>query len=259
VNRAARYVAGCLGSLGAVVALWWGGIVMLGLDQFTARTPPDVWRYIATSADAGPHQRVLLAALSTTVGNAALGYFAGSAAACLAAAAVVLSRAVEHAVTPIALVLRAVPLAAMTPVITLAIGQGLFSVTVIAAIVVFFPTLVNVTLGLRSASRSAVDVVHAYGGSSWQTFCKVRIPSALESLLASTRIAVPGAIIGVLIAEWLVTGNGIGAFMIDAQNTLDYDALWSAALLITAVAAVLYAALGALERGVLARRRPLPR
>jgi ABC-type nitrate/sulfonate/bicarbonate transport system permease component len=251
---AARYAAAILASLVAVVLLWWGGILALGLDRFTARTPLDVWRYLAASADAGAHERALLAALSTTVGDAALGYAAGTFVACAVAGALVLSRTVEHAVTPIALVLRAVPLAAMTPVITLVVGQGTFAVMLIAGVVVFFPTLVNVTLGLRSVSRSSVDVVFVYGGSAWHTFRKVRVPTALEAFLASSRIAVPGAIIGVLIAEWLVTGNGIGGFMIDAQNTLDYDALWSAALFITAVAALLYAVSAAFERMVLARR-----
>jgi ABC-type nitrate/sulfonate/bicarbonate transport system permease component len=254
ILSAGRYATVCVGGFAAVVLLWWGGILVLGLDRFTARTPADVWRYLATSAGAGAHERALLAALSTTVGNAALGYLAGTLAACLLAGGLVMSRMVEHAVTPVALVLRAVPLAAMTPVITLAVGQGLLSVTVIASVVVFFPTLVNVSLGLRSASRPSFDLLAAYGASSWQTFWKVRVPGALEAFLASSRIAVPSAIIGVLIAEWLVTGNGIGAFMINAQNTLDYDALWSAALFITLVAALLYGVLSVFEGAVLARR-----
>jgi ABC-type nitrate/sulfonate/bicarbonate transport system permease component len=245
--EAAAFVAG-------ILLVWWGGIIVLGLDRFTARTPPDVWHYVAISAGAGDHDRALLAALSTTVGNAALGYVAGTVAACALAGALVMSRLVEHTLTPVALVLRAVPLAAMTPVITLVLGQGLLSVTVIAAVVVFFPTLVNVSVGLRSASRTSTDLLVAYGASTWQTFWKVRVPSALEAFLASARIAVPAALIGVLIAEWLVTGNGIGAFMIDAQNTLDYDALWAAALLVTAVAAIVYAMVGGIERVALARR-----
>src|SRR4051794_24526003 len=81
----------------AIVLLWWGAIVGLGLDRFTARTPLDVERYLATSDGAGDHVRALLSALSTTVGNAALGYLVGTTAACVLAGGLVLSRVVESA------------------------------------------------------------------------------------------------------------------------------------------------------------------
>jgi len=60
-------------------------------------------------------------------------------------------------------------------------------------------------------------------------------------------------IIGVLVAEWLVSGGGVGQYMIESQHSLDYGALWSAAVGLTVASALLYALVGAAERVVLGR------
>jgi ABC-type nitrate/sulfonate/bicarbonate transport system permease component len=112
---------------------------------------------------------------------------------------------------------------------------------------------VNVLLGLNSVPREMSDLLTAYGGSDLETFAKVRIPSALPALMASARIAVPSALIGVIVAEWLVSGGGVGDYMIASQHSLDYGALWSAAVGLTAASAMLYAAVGAAENAVLRR------
>ena len=78
----------------------------------------------------------------------------------------VLFQPFEFAFMPIALLLRSVPLVAMAPVLLLIFGQGNLAIAVIAAIVVLFPALVNIVLGLRGASPQALDVIRVNGGSS---------------------------------------------------------------------------------------------
>ena len=120
---------------------------------------------------------------------------------------------------PIAMVLRSVPLVAMTPLIVLVFGRGLMAVTVIAGIVTFFPTLVNVTLALRATPQESIDLCRAYGASPRHTLRKVQVPSALPALFASLRIAAPLALVGALLAEWLATGQGLG-YLIQTSMTL---------------------------------------
>ena len=99
----------------------------------------------------------LLDALGRTVIDAAGGYLIGTLAATAVAIAVVLSRGIEQAVMPVAITLRSVPLVAMTPLIALIFGRGYLGVTAVVSIVTFFPTLVNVAVGLRSAPALACD------------------------------------------------------------------------------------------------------
>jgi ABC-type nitrate/sulfonate/bicarbonate transport system permease component len=181
------------------------------------------------------------------------------AAAIAVAVAFVLVRAVEQTFMPVAMLLRSVPLVVMTPLITLVFGRDLVGVAVIGGIVVFFPALVNIAFGLRSASPQATDLIMAYGGTRLTVLRKVAVPTAMPSVFASARISVPASIIGALIAEWLATGEGIGAEILRAIGGFRYDEVWADIVVVTGVSILAYAVVGVVESLVLARfsdRRP---
>ena len=159
---------------------------------------------------------------------------------------------------PLAMVLRSVPLVAMTPLIVGIFGRDLVGITVITAIVTFFPTLVNVTIALRRTPRESLDLFRAYGANSTTTLRKVQIPSALPALFASLRIAAPLSLVGALLAEWLATGKGLGYQILEAAAVSDYNGLWTRVVLVTAYSSILYVLIGAVERRVLARFGALP-
>jgi ABC-type nitrate/sulfonate/bicarbonate transport system permease component len=165
----------------------------------------------------------------------------------------VLSRIIAGMLLPLAVLVRSVPLVAMTPVLTLVFGRGLVATTVISGIVVFFPALVTMTFGLRSASRQSADLVRAYGGGTWTVARKVMLPSSVPALFASARIAVPGAVIGAMLAEWLATGKGMGYGMLQDANSFNYTDIWASAALLTGVSVLLYNLIAIAETAVLAR------
>lgn len=116
--------------------------------------------------------------------------------------------------------------------------------------VVFFPSLVNTVFGLRSAPPHAVDLCRAYGASTWTTLRTVSLPSALPAVFASARIAVPSAVIGALLAEWLATGRGLGYQMLQDTSAFGYDDLWASAVVLCLASVALYALVGVVEAAV---------
>lgn len=243
-------------SVAVALVCWVGFIKVFNLNSYFAKTPADVWDYLFQGPSAAANRQQLWAALLTTLRDACLGYGVGTLLAVLAAMAVVSYRTVEAAFMPVAVVLRSVPLVAMTPLIALAFGRGLVSVTVIAGIVTFFPTLVYVVSGLRSAPLESVLLMRAYDASNWATLFKLRLPSALPSLFSSAKIAAPGAMLGAVLAEWLSTGQGLGYLMLEASTTSAFAQLWAGVVLITVVSAVIYALVGLVEVPVLRRFGP---
>jgi ABC-type nitrate/sulfonate/bicarbonate transport system permease component len=223
------------------------------LSSFVAKGPVAVYDYLVTGPSATSNRDQLLNALAVTIRDAALGYVGGTAVAIAVALGVVLRRDVAQTLMPVAIALRSVPLVAMVPILTLVLGQGLLSVAVIAGIVTFFPTLVNVAQGLRSAPSSAFDLFAAYGASELDVVRKARLPYALPAIFASARIAAPGALLGAILAEWLSTGQGLGDLMVTSSSTANYSMLWSAVVAITTVSILLYNAVSAIERPVVAR------
>jgi ABC-type nitrate/sulfonate/bicarbonate transport system permease component len=240
-------------SLAVMCGVWQGAITVFNLSPFVAKGPVEVYRFLFTGFTAASNREQLFSALGTTIRDAALGYAGGTVAAIAVALAVVVRRSVGQTVMPLAIALRSVPLVAMVPIITLVIGQGVLSVTVIAGIVTFFPTLVNVTQGLRSAPSSAADLFNAYGASELDVLRKARLPYALPAIFASARIAAPGALLGAILAEWLATGQGLGDLMVTSSSTANYSMLWAGVVAITTVSILLYNAVSAIERPVVAR------
>jgi sulfonate transport system permease protein len=244
-------------SIGVTVLVWVAFIKWFHLNSYFAKSPADVWKYLLTDPAASANRSQMWSALVTTLRDASLGYVFGTLLASLMAMIVVTYRPVEAAFMPVAVVLRSVPLVAMTPLIALAFGRGLVSVTVIAGIVTFFPTLVNVVQGLRSAPDDAVLLMRALDASPLATLLKVRVPSALPSLFASARIAAPGALLGAVLAEWLSTGKGLGYLMLESSTQSQFTTLWSGVVIITVTSVVIYAVVGLIETPVLKRYGPV--
>ena len=247
-----------------MVILWEGFISFFHLPPEIAKSPLDVWRYLfsqrANSVEqlrsAAGNRQVLFGYLRTTLRDAGLGYIAGFVFGLGVACAFVLLRLLRQTFMPVAIVLRAMPLVAMVPLITLVFGRSVVCVMVIGGIICFFPALINIMHGLQSTPPAMLDLMSCYGAGKLTTMRKVLIPSALPSIFASLRINVPGAMIGALLAEWLATGQGSGGEMLTVVNTFDFGALWSAVVLVTLVTIIAYSIVSAIEATVLSRYAP---
>lgn len=240
-------------TLVAVGVLWVGALWLFNVSPYVGKGPIDVYNFLFTVPAAEANRVQMFSQLWTTIGDAAVGFFAGLAVAIVVAAIFQLSKGAEHALMPLAMLLRSVPLVAMAPVIILIFGRDFITVAVIGGIVVLFPALVNIAFGLKSASPQMNDLIAVYGGSSWTALRKVALPSALPSLLAAVRISVPGAITGALLAEWLAVGGGIGGAVGGYIAAAQFSALWTAVVLVTVTALVLYNLVQVFEALVLAR------
>jgi ABC-type nitrate/sulfonate/bicarbonate transport system permease component len=240
-------------TLAVVLVLWIGAIQFFGISPYVAKGPTDVWAYLVTDEDAGEHVALLRDELGVSLVDAFIGFVAGLVVALLGATAFRLSKGVEHALMPVAMLLRSVPLIAMAPLIILIFGRDVATVAVVAGIVVLFPALVNIVFGLHSASPQMLDVVTVYGGNSWTTLRKIALPASAPSFFAAVRISVPGALTGALLVEWLATGDGIGSTIQTAYAQVQFSLVWSAVVVVTAVSLVLYNVVQVVESIVLSR------
>ncbi|MHB8733117.1 MAG: ABC transporter permease [bacterium] len=243
-------------SLGVILGLWVAFIRVFHLNPFFAKTPVQVLRDLAVGTAAPENRRELSAALAMTLEDAAAGFGVGTVTAAFVAVLFVVYPRLERAFMPVAITLRSVPVIAMTPLLVLLFGRGIAGTTAITAIITFFPTLVNVMQGLRSASPQAIEVLRLYAASPWAVVWKVRIPSALPSLFAAARISVLASILGAIVAEWLATGRGLGYLMIIARAQFQFTMLWAAGILVTIVSVLLYGMLTWIEAPVLRRYAP---
>ncbi|MFT4263959.1 MAG: ABC transporter permease subunit [Nocardioides sp.] len=268
-NSDLRYALGRIGkSVGlvilsmAVLTVAWqlavGWLIDSGhTNSYIAKKPVDVWDYFTKvgidNVEPSVHRHDILALLWVTLGHTALGFVAGVAGSIVLALSFVIVKPLEFMFLPVAVFLRTVPLLALAPAIYLVFGDGLVAAALISAVVVFFPILLNLAVGFRSVSPQAVDMVRVNGGTRWTLLRKVAIPTALPQLFASMRIAVPGALTGAMLYEWLLTTSGLGGKIPLAKSQADYQQIWAIAAVVTVVSILLYTVAAIVEESVLAR------
>ena len=88
--------------------------------------------------------------------------------------------------------------------------------------------------------RAALDLPRAYGAPWWREMWLVSLPATLPYLFAAARLGAPRALLGVMIAEWLATGRGLGNLLNQARGHLDYGMIWSVALVSVLISVALY-------------------
>lgn len=246
--------------------LWVVLLKAFDVSSFVGKTPMDVFHYLftttpargvrPTSITAEAARSQLLSAWLVTLLDAGIGFVTGLVVAGAIAASFIVFKPFEFAFMPIAMLLRSVPLVALAPVLLLIFGQGKLGVATIGAIVVLFPALVNIVLGLRSASPMSLDLVRANGGGTWTELVMVRIPSALPSVFASIRISVPGAIVGAMLAEWLAGFTGLGGILSMYKGRGNFGGVWAIVVVSVVTSIVGYAIAAIAESAALAAWGP---
>lgn len=131
--------------------------------------------------------------------------------------------------------------------------QILFMDEPFGALGMYFVTMTATVIGLSQADSRATDVPRAYGASRWTEMRMVTIPASLPYLFAATRLTVPRALLGVMIAEWLATGKGLGNLLNQSRGFLDYGMIWTVAAVSVLLSFLFYQAVVLVERRVLRR------
>lgn len=251
--RVARRVGRILAAVVATCAVWWGLLAVFDVDLYLAKTPLQVLGYLGWGVDAAAHRDALLGGLAVTLRNAFAGYLAGTGLAVGLAVVIMSSPFVEAMFLPVVLALRSVPLVAMTPLVALVFGRGVLGVTVLAATITLVPTLVNLLAALREVPAPAVALARAYALGWAGSMRAVRLPYALPALAMSARVAVPGALLGATLAEYLITGEGIGRIISLSTINADFMMLWAAVVVVTSLSVVLFSLLTWLAGAALRR------
>jgi ABC-type nitrate/sulfonate/bicarbonate transport system permease component len=175
----------------------------------------------------------------TTMHEAAIGYVWGNALAITLAFAFLVAPVLERPLMRLGIASYCLPVIAIGPILQI-VFNGQTPKIILAALSVFFTTLVGTLVGLRSADKTTLDVIHAYGGNSFKKLTKVRLRAALPSLFAALRIAAPAAILGAIIGEYLGADTGLGVAMINSEQALQIERTWAIALVATALAGIAY-------------------
>jgi sulfonate transport system permease protein len=239
-------IGGALVALVITFAAWWVAYLVIPANTYLV-SPFAALR--ALGSGAGP----LLPALGQSAVSVLAGYCISVVVAFVFSAVTVSSRFAERAVMPLALLIGSVPITVVTPLLPLILGRGTATTIAICAIVSLFPGFVSMTAGMRSVPGDLVDYVRVSGGSRLAELFTVRVPAAVPSIVSAGKLTLPAALSGVILAEVIATGTGIGNYINFAKANFDYAQMWAGIVAALVMSVLAYAVLAACERALVGR------
>lgn len=221
------------------------GLPALGVPAFLLPTPSRVLaRLLEPSGELFRHA-------AATGAAALIGLLLGALAGAGLAAVFVRLRPLEQALYPWVLLSQSLPAAALAPLLTIWLGNGLAPRAAMAALFAFFPVLVSFSAGLRRVRREELDLMRAWGATPGQVFWHLRLPAGLPGLLSGLKVAAALAVAGAIVGELAGAGRGLGYAITVAAYHLRTDTVFAAVALAAALSLGLHAALAFLERRVI--------
>jgi len=196
-----------------------------------------------------------LQALAVTLGEALVGLTLGALVGILSAALVSLKPQIERGVMTLAILVKSTPLAAIAPLLTIWLGFGVLPKVIITALLTFFPTLVNVLVGLQSAEREMLDLMRVHRATAWQILIHLRAWLALPYLFAALRVTAPLSLVGAVIAEWTGASSGLGRVMWLAYSNLNLPPMFAAIFVLSLSGMGAYGLIIWLEKKVIRWKR----
>ena len=229
-----------------VLLLAWEGLVV------GFRVPTGIFPRVS---DIGSALRrswpVLMAdAYLTFVREVLFGFAVGLASGFLAGSAIAFSGFLRRGFLPLATAFGAVPIVGLAPVLGRALGVDWESKAAVVVIVTFFPVVLNTVQGLTSVDPLRLELLRSYAATPLQIFFSLRLPNALPYLFNALKISVVVAVIGVIVAEFLIPGppSGLGQRISLSAHRGAFDIVFAAILVSSVISMALYWAISLLER-----------
>lgn len=229
----------------STLILWEGLVRGLDVPKYILPSPSEIGAVI------GKRWQDLALQVGWTMLEAIGGFLLGSLLAYLSASLFVHVRIIERSMYPWAIVLQTVPIIAIAPLLTIWLGFGLAPKVVIAAIVCFFPVLVNTSRGLRLVTTQSLELMRILSASKWQLYIRLRVPSAMPFLFASLKVAATLSVIGAIVGEFTGADRGIGYVVVSAAYRLDTPLLFAGIVFSSFAAVLFFLVISSIERIVL--------
>jgi NitT/TauT family transport system permease protein len=149
------------------------------------------------------------------------------------------SRTMNAMFDPFITAFNATPRLVFLPLVVLWLGLGLWSKVAIVFVGALFPLLINTYEGVRNADKILINVVRAFGANEWAIARLVVLPNALPYIVAGLRLAIGRAILGVVVAEFFGSEDGLGVVMVRASGSYHVDVVFAGLIVFAALSLVM--------------------
>ena len=240
-----------LAGIAALLAIWQAGVTFLDVPTYILPTPMQVSAalksglFVPLDSPTG-----FYVPIASTLANAATGFVIGSILGLLIGSLMAEFRSVETVLMPYAFALQTLPKVAIAPLIVIWFGFGNGSKIAMAALLAFFPLMVNSFTGIRNTEAERLDLMRSLSASRLEIYARVKLPSAVPFIFAGLDMAAVYALLGTIVAEFLGAQRGIGVTIVQAQAVTDVAGVFAALIILGALGMLLHLIIRAIKRRI---------
>ena len=224
------------------LGIWAALVYLFKVPPFVAPSPLLVAQTLVSKGD------VLLANLVPTAIEALSGFMLGNLVAIAIATAFVHKKTLEETFFPTVVLINTIPVVAKAPILVLLLGNGMEPKIAIAALICFFPTLVNMVRGLEAVNPQAMELMRVLSASRSEVFFKLRLYNSLPYLFSALKISASTSVVGAIVGEWIGSNVGIGALIIQATYSFDSALLYATVIVASCFSMLFFLSMTMLER-----------
>jgi NitT/TauT family transport system permease protein len=251
-----REVAIVLVACGILLALWEAacraGLVSRLVLPAPSAIAVELWSAVHEIAVGGPMRTHTLTTLYEILAGFAVGVGLGFVLGVLIAE----NRVARRLAMPWLIALNASPKIALAPLLLVWFGFGMGSKIVMAALIAFFPLLINVVTGLTQVDEAKLRLMRSLAASRAKTLTKVKLPDALPTIFAGLKTAIVLAVVGAVVGEFVGAESGLGHVIKQSEFQLDVAQTFAVIVLLSIIGIALFYAIEFVERRALFWTRP---
>jgi NitT/TauT family transport system permease protein len=245
-ERSRRW-APVLAVFGIGVVTWQWVLPLIGVERYLLPPLSDVLEALWDARSELAHGAWI------TFKEALGGFVIGCTLAFVLALVLARWRPFGNALMPYLIAANAVPIVAFAPITNAWFGTlSVWSKVVIAAVLCFFPVLVNTLRGLTSVRPESLELMRSYAATQRTVFRRVRIPNSLPYVFSALKIASVLAMIGAVVGDYFGgSTEALGVQIVSAVSLAQYETAWAAILVASFLGILFYGAVALAERLVL--------
>ncbi len=176
------------------------------------------------------------------------GFALAGASGAMLGIAIAWSGTLARALIPFLVFVNTLPKVAVAPLFLLWLGYGIVPNMLIAALIGFFPVVINTAVGLTQVDEELLDLGRVFGAPQWKVFLKIRLPNALPYVLSALKVTATAAVVGAIVGEFVASQAGLGMVIVNAQTNLNTPVAFAALVWISVIGLVLYGLVGLAAR-----------
>jgi NitT/TauT family transport system permease protein len=220
----------------ALLLLWQVAVSVFGMREYILPSPPAVLRALLSFEIPWFHH------LWVTTAEILGGFVVAGAVGVALGIGIAWSPLLARALVPFLVFVNTLPKVAVAPLFLLWLGYGIFPNILIAALIGFFPVVINTAVGLTQVDEELLDLGRVFGAPKWKVFVKIRIPNGLPYILSALKITSTAVVVGAIVGEFVASQSGLGNVIVTTQTNLNTPVAFAALVWISLIGLSVYGA-----------------